>query len=67
MFESLQVFALCLIIILFLSWVMNLKKQIIALMDENKKLKAKLKDKIAGELAGTSVTKDQPHWARKND
>lgn len=63
MLESLQVFILCLIIALFLSWVMTLKKQIVDLMEENKKLKAKLKEKIANELAGTSVTKDQPHWA----
>lgn len=66
MLESLQVFILCLIIALFLSWVMTLKKQIVDLMEENKKLKAKLKEKITEELAGTAVTKDQPHWARKS-
>jgi len=65
MLESFQVFVLCVIIALFLCWVMTLKKQIIALMEENKRLKHRLKDKLAEELAGTTITKDQPHWARK--
>jgi regulator of replication initiation timing len=66
MLESFQVFILCCVIGMFLSWVMYLKKQIIALMEENQKLKAKAKEKLADELAGTSVTKDQPSWARKH-
>ncbi len=66
MLESLQVFVLCVIVGLFLCWVMTLKKQIIALMEDNARLKHKLKDKIADELAGTTITKDQPSWARKS-
>ena len=65
MLESFQVFILCCVIGMFLAWVMVLKKQIIALMEENQRLKGKLKERIANELAGTSVTKDQPVWARK--
>ena len=65
MLESLQVFVLCVIVGLFLCWVMTLKKQIIALMEDNARLKHKLKDKIVEELGGTTITKDQPSWARK--
>ena len=65
MLESSQVFILCLVIAMFLWWVMELKKQIIALMEENKKLKERLREKAAAEVAGTAITKDQPHWVRK--
>lgn len=65
MLESFQVFVLCVIIGLFLFWVMTLKKQIIALLEDNKRLKGRLKDKLTEELAGTTITKDQPHWGHK--
>ena len=64
--ETFQVFLLCVTIIMFLAWVMVLKKQIIALFEENKKLKEKLRDKVVSEIAGTSVKTDQPVWARKS-
>jgi transposase len=63
---SWQVFVLCLTIAMFLMWVMNLKKQIIALMTENEKLKKMIRDKVAAEAHGTKVHEDAAVWGRKS-
>lgn len=61
-----QVFVLCCTIGMFLMWVLNLKKQIVALMEENAKLKKMVRDKVAQEVGGTKIHEDPIIWGRKH-
>jgi len=54
MLESMHVFILCLASALFISWVMKLKSEIIALLDEAERLRNVVRASAANDTGRTS-------------